>query len=176
MGWIRLRGSNLPPSELPKSRCVAQSWGMIGSHKGRAGLTPRPGSSAQCCMHSFWTGGSPSTPHTQALSGPGLLPLLLCWAAVALTREDTAVVQWALFRHAQPLSTVQCWCCDLQEGPRLLWGPIYRSEGTLLSGHYVLPVGRGPSLHTRQAHVLQLSQDEDGEKNKSEEKPVLIQN
>lgn len=30
-------------------------------------------------------------------------PLLLCWEAIALTRKGTAVVQWALFIHAQPL-------------------------------------------------------------------------
>lgn len=168
MGWIRLRGSNLPPSELPKSRCVAQSWGMIGSHKGRAGLTPRPGSSAQCCMHSFWTGGSPSTPHTQALSGPGLLPPLLCWAAVALTRECAAVVQWALFRPEGAVT--------FRKDHDFSGVLSIDLKAHCYLGTYVLPLGRGPGFHTRQAHVLQLSQDEDGEKNKSEEKPVLIRN
>lgn len=75
---------------------------MIGSRQGQAGLTPRPGSSTQCCMHSFWR--IPPELHTpRPCQVQVFSPLLLCWEAIALTQKGTAVVQWALFIHAQPL-------------------------------------------------------------------------
>lgn len=146
---------------------------MIGSSKGRAGLTLRPGSRTQCFMHFFWTGGSPSTPRTQAVwsrSSPH------CYSAGMQQHSHGKALWWfnVLYPYSHsPFPLYSIAAVTFRKGHNFFGVLCKDLKAHCYLGTYVLPVGLGPGLHTRQAHVLQLFQDEDRSREKQKRRKTV---
>lgn len=164
MGWIRLRGSNLPRSELPEEQVCST---VMGNDKQDSHWGQEAAPSAVCIPS-----GLEDLPQLH-IPRPYLVqvfsPLLLCWEAVALTGRHCGCPMGSIHTRTAPFPLYSVGAVTFRKDHDFSGVLSTDLKAHCYLGTYVLPVGRGPGPHTRQAPVLHLSQDEDGEKNKSEE-------